>query len=41
MVELALNLNLKVYAGDPTLERCEETITKLGLNPRKLDRERR
>jgi hypothetical protein len=31
IVELALKLNLKVYAGDPDLNKCEETISKLGF----------
>jgi Protein of unknown function (DUF3102) len=31
-IEIALNLNIKVYAGDPELDRCEQTIAKLGLN---------
>ena len=37
-IELALGLDLKVYAGDPSLERCEQTITKLGLDPQQIDR---
>ncbi len=31
IVELAVKLNLKVYAGDPDLNKCEETIAKLGF----------
>jgi Uncharacterised protein family (UPF0137)/Protein of unknown function (DUF3102) len=31
IVKLALKLNLKVYAGDPDLNKCEETIAKLGF----------
>jgi hypothetical protein len=40
MVELALNLNIKVYAGDPELDQCEQTISKLGFNLGRIDRQR-
>ncbi len=39
-IELALDLDLKVYAGDPLLARCEQTVTKLGFDPQKIDRKR-
>lgn len=32
IVKLTLQLDLKVYAGDPDLNKCEETIAKLGFN---------
>ena len=38
MIGLALNLNIKVYAGDPELDRCEQTISKLGLSGSKIER---
>jgi Protein of unknown function (DUF3102) len=31
IVELALKLKLRVYAGDPDLRKCEDTIAKLGF----------
>lgn len=39
-VELVLNLNIKVYAGDPDLDRCQQTIAKLGLGKSKIERRR-
>jgi hypothetical protein len=39
MVELALNLNLRVYAGDPSLKYCEQTIANLGFDLRKIGRD--
>ena len=38
MIEFALNLNIKVYAGDPDLEQCERTISMLGLDTSKIER---
>jgi hypothetical protein len=38
MVELALNLNLRIYAGDPNLDRCEQTIANLGFDLWNIDR---
>jgi Protein of unknown function (DUF3102) len=32
MLRLALDLNIQVYAGDPDLKRCENTLSKLDLN---------
>jgi Protein of unknown function (DUF3102) len=32
LVKLTLQLDLKIYAGDPDLNKCEETIAKLGFN---------
>jgi Protein of unknown function (DUF3102) len=32
MIKLALDLNIKVYAGDPDLKRCENILSKLSLN---------
>lgn len=37
-IELALNLNLKVYAGDPDLQQCQRTIANLGLDKSKIER---
>jgi hypothetical protein len=39
MVELALNLNLRVYAGDPSLKYCEQTISNLGFDLRNISRD--
>lgn len=39
MVELALNLNLRVYAGDPSLKYCEQTIANLGFDLRNIGRD--
>jgi Protein of unknown function (DUF3102) len=38
MVAFALNLNIKVYAGDPNLQQCEQMIAKLGLSGAKIER---
>lgn len=32
MIKLALDLNIKVYAGDPELKRCENVLSRLSLN---------
>jgi hypothetical protein len=39
-IETALNLNIKVYAGDPDLQQCERTIAKLGLKNARIERQR-
>jgi Protein of unknown function (DUF3102) len=39
-IELALDLDLKVFAGDPSLDRCQQTVTKLGFDPQQIQRER-
>jgi hypothetical protein len=38
MIKLALDLNIKVYAGDPELRRCEDVLSKLSLNMSKCVR---
>jgi Protein of unknown function (DUF3102) len=37
-IELALDLDLKVYVGDPDLARCEQTVINLGFDPQQVDR---
>lgn len=37
MIKLALKLNIKVYAGDPELNRCEKVVSKLGVNLARID----
>jgi Protein of unknown function (DUF3102) len=37
-IELALDLDLKVYVGDPDLGRCEQTVINLGFDPQQVDR---
>jgi hypothetical protein len=32
MIKLALELNIKVYAGDPELKQCENVVSRLGFN---------
>jgi hypothetical protein len=32
MIQLALDLNIRVYAGDPELKQCDNMLSKLGLN---------
>ena len=32
MIKLALDLNIKVYAGDPEMKRCENVLSRLNLN---------
>jgi Protein of unknown function (DUF3102) len=32
MIKLALELNIKVYAGDPELKQCENVVSRLGVN---------
>ncbi len=37
-IELALDLDLKIYAGDPDLGRCERMVINLGFDPQQVDR---
>jgi Protein of unknown function (DUF3102) len=36
IIELVLSLNLKVYAGDPALNRCEQVVMQIEPNQRKI-----
>ncbi|WP_310488678.1 DUF3102 domain-containing protein [Chamaesiphon sp. VAR_69_metabat_338] len=37
-IELALDLDLRIYAGDPDLVRCEQMVINLGFDPQQVDR---
>jgi Protein of unknown function (DUF3102) len=37
IIDVALRLKIKVYAGDPELDRCEQTIHQLGLSEARID----